>query len=377
MDPIQVQGLNHWFGTGEARKQALFDVSLTVARGSLTILMGPSGSGKTTLLTLMGCLREVQDGSVRLLGTELKGADTATQEAMRRRLGFIFQAHNLHESLTARQNVLMGLQVHGRGDPARQDVAVAHLLTLLGLGDRIDYLPANLSGGQKQRVAIARALAVEPSVMLLDEPLSALDLKLRQHMRAELRAIQKRTGVTFIYITHDQGEALAMSDRVGVMSHGRLQQVAPPRDIYDNPVNGFVASFVGENNIIAGSLTAKADGMAGFDTALGPMRARLRPDTGGEVKLFVRPEHMRLSDAAAAENSVPVTVTEVAFEGNFISVHGRSATGQALAAELRNDGFTAIPSVGAQLHMSFDAARAAILPDESGAAGSAAAVEEV
>ena len=221
MDPIQVQGLNHWFGTGEARKQALFDVSLTVARGSLTILMGPSGSGKTTLLTLMGCLREVQDGSVRLLGTELKGADTATQEAMRRRLGFIFQAHNLHESLTARQNVLMGLQVHGRGDPARQDVAVAHLLTLLGLGDRIDYLPANLSGGQKQRVAIARALVANPDVVFADEPTAALDHDSGYLVVRMLKQLGEARGTTTIMVTHDN-RILDLADRIVTLEDGRI-----------------------------------------------------------------------------------------------------------------------------------------------------------
>ncbi|MDZ4094922.1 MAG: ATP-binding cassette domain-containing protein [Paracoccaceae bacterium] len=146
--PIRVRGLNHWFGTGEARKQALFDVDLTVARGSFTVLVGPSGSGKTTLLTLVGCLRDVQEGSVALFEHELRGADPALRMALRRRLGFIFQAHNLHGSLTALQNVLMGLQVHGLADPAAQAKAARHTLTLLGLGDRMDYLPANLSGGQ-------------------------------------------------------------------------------------------------------------------------------------------------------------------------------------------------------------------------------------
>jgi len=150
---ISVRGLDHFFGEGEARKQALFDVTLEVDRGSLTILMGPSGSGKTTLLTLMGCLREVQAGRVRLLDQELFAADEARRVHMRRRLGFIFQAHNLHDSLTARQNVMMGLQVHGRGDVSKHLRAADHLLDLLGLGERLDYLPANLSGGQKQRVA--------------------------------------------------------------------------------------------------------------------------------------------------------------------------------------------------------------------------------
>jgi spermidine/putrescine transport system ATP-binding protein len=194
--------------------------------------------------------------------------------------------------------------------------------------------------------------------------LSALDLKLRQHMRAELRAIQKRTGVTFIYITHDQGEALAMSDRVGVMSHGRIQQVSDPREIYNNPVNGFVASFVGENNIFDGTVVNPGGGMAGFETPLGTFRARLGEQaTGKGVKLFVRPEHTVITEGAAAENSVPVTISEVSFEGNFIAVHGDAAGGAKLVAEIRNDGSATVPAIGSQAFMSFDPARAAILPD--------------
>ena len=154
---IQTQALDHFFGEGEARKQAIFDVNLEIERGKLTILMGPSGSGKTTLLTLMGCLRHVQSGSVNLLERELKGAGEAELVRLRRRLGFIFQAHNLHESLTATENVLMGLQVHGKGNAAKQMAAAHHMLRLVGLEDRLDYLPGNLSGGQKQRVAVARA----------------------------------------------------------------------------------------------------------------------------------------------------------------------------------------------------------------------------
>ena len=221
MAPIEVTALNHWFGTGEARKQAIFDVSLTVERGSLTILMGPSGSGKTTLLTLMGCLRDVQDGSVRLLGTELKGASLATLEAMRRRLGFIFQAHNLHESLTARQNVLAGLQVHGRGDPVRQNAAAEHILRLVGLGNRIDYLPGNLSGGQKQRVAIARALVSNPEVIFADEPTAALDHETAIPIVKMLKNLGQQRGTTTIIVTHDN-RILDLADRIVTLEDGRI-----------------------------------------------------------------------------------------------------------------------------------------------------------
>lgn len=221
MQPIEVTGLSHWFGTGEARKQAIYDVSLKVNRGSLTILMGPSGSGKTTLLTLMGCLREVQEGSVMLLGTELHGASLATLETMRRRLGFIFQAHNLHESLTARQNVLTGLQVHGRGDPVRQNVSVEHMLRLVGLGDRIDYLPGNLSGGQKQRVAIARALVSDPDVVFADEPTAALDHDTALPIVGMLKALGQQRGTTTVMVTHDN-RILDMADRILTMEDGRI-----------------------------------------------------------------------------------------------------------------------------------------------------------
>jgi len=219
--PVVVQGLNHWFGHGEAKKQAIFDVSLSVARGSLTILMGPSGSGKTTVLTLMGCLREVQGGSVRLLGEELNGAGPPAQEALRRRLGFIFQAHNLHGSLTARQNVLMGLQVHGRGDPAEFQRAADHMLGLVGLGERLDYLPGNLSGGQKQRVAVARALVANPEMVFADEPTAALDKESGRIVVEMLKALGRERGTTTVMVTHDN-RILELADRIVTLEDGRI-----------------------------------------------------------------------------------------------------------------------------------------------------------
>jgi len=219
--PVVVQGLNHWFGHGEAKKQAIFDVSLSVARGTLTILMGPSGSGKTTVLTLMGCLREVQGGSVRLLGEELNGAGPPAQEALRRRLGFIFQAHNLHGSLTARQNVLMGLQVHGRGDPAEFQRAADHMLGLVGLGERLDYLPGNLSGGQKQRVAVARALVANPEMVFADEPTAALDKESGRTVVEMLKALGRERGTTTVMVTHDN-RILELADRIVTLEDGRI-----------------------------------------------------------------------------------------------------------------------------------------------------------
>lgn len=220
-DPIVVRGLNHWFGSGDARKQAVFDVSMRVKRGSLTILMGPSGSGKTTVLTLMGCLRDVQDGSVNLLSEELNGASEQSQVMLRRKLGFIFQAHNLHDSLSARQNVLMGLQVHGRGDDAAQECAADHMLDLVGLADRRTYLPGNLSGGQKQRVAIARALVSNPQIVFADEPTAALDKKSGQTVVEMLAALGHQRGTTTLMVTHDN-RILDLADRIVTLEDGRI-----------------------------------------------------------------------------------------------------------------------------------------------------------
>ncbi len=218
----------------------------------------------------------------------------------------------------------------------------------------------------KQRVAIARALAVEPQVMLLDEPLSALDLKLRQHMRAELRAIQKKTGVTFIYITHDQGEAFTMSDRVAVMSRGVLEQVGTPREIYDDPATPFVATFVGENNAFAGTVSATRDGFAEVTTGSGTLRGRaghgIAPGSPGV--LFVRPERLTPPSGVHDQaNTLAGRVTHVDFEGSFANVFLRDPSGQAILVQLPNDGTVAPPAEGIALHVAFDPQGAIVLPD--------------
>jgi putative ABC transport system ATP-binding protein len=219
-----VRGLNHWFGSGDVRKQALFDVNLTLERGSLTVLMGPSGSGKTTVLTLIGCLRGVQDGSVRLLDHELNGAAEAQLVALRRRLGFIFQAHNLHESLTAAQNVMMGVQVHGGIADGLAERAAIHALGLVGLSERVRYLPANLSGGQKQRVAVARALVASPALVLADEPTAALDKDSAADVVDLLKRMGRARGTTTLLVTHDN-RILDRADRILTLEDGRIVRV--------------------------------------------------------------------------------------------------------------------------------------------------------
>lgn len=223
---VEARGLNHWFGTGEARKQALFDIDLALPRGSLTVLMGPSGSGKTTVLTLLGCLRGVQNGSVQLMSHELNGAPESELIALRQRLGFIFQSHNLHESLTALQNVVMGAQVR-RGVPddlARQ--AAGRALDLVGLSDRVDYLPANLSGGQKQRVAVARALVGNPAMVLADEPTAALDKDSAADVVDLLKRLGAARGTTTLLVTHDN-RILDRADRILTLEDGRIVSDQP------------------------------------------------------------------------------------------------------------------------------------------------------
>ncbi len=218
---LAARGLQHWFGDGEARKQALFDLDLDIHAGELTVLMGASGSGKTTLLTLVGCLRGVQQGSVSLLGQELLGAPEPLLVQMRRRLGFIFQAHNLHESLTALQNVRLGLAVHGGRADAQWEPAAVHLLGLLGLGDRLHYLPSKLSGGQKQRVAIARALVGNPLVVFADEPTAALDRESALQVVHLLKALARERGTTVLMVTHDS-KVIELADRILTLEQGRL-----------------------------------------------------------------------------------------------------------------------------------------------------------
>lgn len=218
---VRTRSLNHWFGVGEARKQALFDINIELPRGSLTVLMGPSGSGKTTVLTLLGCLRSVQAGSAHLLGKELHGATEIELTTLRRQLGFIFQSHNLHESLTAIQNVMMGVQVRTGINNELARGAAAHALNLVGLAERLDYLPANLSGGQKQRVAVARALVGNPSLVLADEPTAALDRDSASEVVDLLKRLGDARGTTTLLVTHDN-RILDRADCILTLEDGRI-----------------------------------------------------------------------------------------------------------------------------------------------------------
>ncbi len=351
---VELDGVSADFGKFRAVDRA----NVTIKPGEFFSFLGPSGCGKTTILRMISGFIDPSEGEVRIGGENMLGI-----RPNKRPTALIFQNLALFPLMPVWENIGFGLEVRGVDKDTRRAKA-EELLKLVDLPGAGDKRISQLSGGQKQRVAIARALAVEPQVLLLDEPLSALDLKLRQHMRAELRAIQKRTNVTFIYITHDQGEALAMSDRVGVMSQGKLQQVATPQEIYNNPANGFVASFVGENNIFPGEIVEVNGTAAAFKTKAGTFKASPGPGVGKgtTARLFVRPEHCRLVEGAnGSVNSIPVEVADVAFEGNFINVNVRDTNGQHLSVETRNDGSTMVPPIGKSLHLTFDPERAKLL----------------
>lgn len=223
---IDIKNLNHYFGKGELRKQVLFNIDLQINRGEIVLMTGPSGSGKTTLLTLVSGLRSPQSGSCKILGKELCGASAAELVQARRNNGYIFQAHNLHHSLTAAQNVQMGLQVHGKYSKAEmRDRAVA-MLTEVGLADRVDYYPDSLSGGQKQRVAIARALVSHPAIVLADEPTAALDSKSGRDVVNLMQKLAREQGSTILLVTHDN-RILDIADRIVHLEDGRLVTNAP------------------------------------------------------------------------------------------------------------------------------------------------------
>ena len=296
---------------------AVEPTDLLIKAGEFFSILGPSGCGKTTILRMISGFLIPSSGDILIGGESMHGAGPH-----KRPTALIFQSLALFPLMSVLENVAFGLEMHNWPKDKRQDRA-RELLDLVELGDQADKKPTELSGGQRQRVAIARALAVEPAVLLLDEPLSALDLKLRQHMRAELKSIQRKTGVTFIYITHDQGEALTMSDRTAVMRNGVVEQVDTTDRIYDSPATAFVASFVGENNILTGRITAVADGFASLDTAHGNFRA-LNPDNlvaGDEAILFVRPEKTTLmANGEGGENTIDVEFLRRDLEGPFVNL---------------------------------------------------------
>ena len=339
---------------------AVRDAHLEVEGGAFFSFLGPSGCGKTTILRAVSGFIEPTEGTVRIGGEDMRGIGPN-----RRPTALIFQNLALFPLMKVWENIGFGLRVRGLSRTERRRRA-DELLELIALPGQGDKLVSELSGGQRQRVAIARALAVEPAVLLLDEPLSALDLKLRQHMRAELRDIQKRTGVTFIYITHDQGEALTMSDRVGVMSAGVIEQVGTPSQIYGEPATAFVATFVGENNPFRGRVLRSDHRYAVLDTRFGELRARsgARLSSGDQALLFVRPERCALlQEGSDPDNVFESTVTRLDLEGAYFNLFVKNETARDTVVHLTNNQDVSALAPGTTVRIGFSADEAVALPE--------------
>ena len=339
---------------------ALDEVSLTIGAGRYAVLLGPSGSGKTTLLSIIGGFLAASSGRV-VIGDE----DVTHVEAARRPTTTVFQDYALFPHMTVGANVAFGLRMRGVAAPARAG-RVAEMLDLVGLAGTASRKPHELSGGQRQRIALARALAVEPKVLLLDEPLGALDLKLRRQMQEELKVIQKRVGTTFIHVTHDQEEAMAIADEIVVMNAGRIEDRGAPERVYLRPASPFTAGFMGESNAIAGTFESRAHGTMTVVTAIGRL---VLPDsvlsgyaqTGAAVVVIVRPEHLK---AARSERGDIAFGTGIVEDGGFFGTHHRARLRHAQAAEqcfLINLPQSAPVAPGERLALSADPAHLVVL----------------
>ena len=319
-----------------ARYPALNAVSLEVRPGELMALLGPSGSGKTTLLRVIAGLEFPEAGRV-----EFGGADVTFAAAAERGVGFVFQHYALFRHMSVAQNIAFGLDVRPRhrrpsGVERRRRVeTLLRLVSLEGMGER---KPAQLSGGQRQRVALARALAVEPRVLLLDEPFGALDATVRKSLRRELRRIHEATGVTTLFVTHDQEEALELADRVAVLRDGRIEQIGLANEVYDHPVSAFVAGFVGDANRLVGEV--RGGRFRAGEMALAGAGVR-----DGAAEAYVRPHHIDLG-AQPAPDAVPATVLRIAGNGPVCRVDLRLEDGTHLEAAIARNGASVIPSQG-------------------------------
>lgn len=342
---------------------AIQPTSLEIHSGEFFSFLGPSGCGKTTLLNIISGFLTPSEGKVSIGGEEMTRVPVN-----RRPTAMIFQNLALFPLMSVYDNIEFGLEVRGVDRSARRRKA-DELLELVALGGSGHKPVSELSGGQKQRIAIARALAVEPRVLLLDEPLSALDLKLRQHMRTELKAIQRQTGITFIYITHDQGEALTMSDRVAVMSAGRIEQVADPMTLYRDPATAFVAGFVGENNRLGGRVTAVDGELVTLDAGLAVAvsgRARQPLAVGDSASLYVRPEQWRVGTPDDLRLPFSGIVQAEHFEGAWLTLEVALDSGPTLRVQVPHvvtgDGIDAQLRVGGTCRLDYSPREAVVLP---------------
>ena len=352
MARLELVGLSKSYG--EVR--AVAGVSLDIADGELVVLLGPSGCGKTTILRMIAGFVEPTAGEVRL-----GGRDVTRLPPWKRNMGLVFQSYALFPHLSVAQNVAFGLEMRSLPG-AEVQAKVAEALRLVRLEGLADRLPRELSGGQQQRVALARALVIHPHVLLLDEPLSNLDAKLRQEVRVEIRELQRELGLTTIMVTHDQEEALIMADRLVVMAHGQVQQVGTQRELYERPATRFVAGFVGRTNFVRGRLEAP-----GRFVSDGGLVIRCAPDSVGGV-LALRPERLALAGAPVpgADNCLPGTVEFVSYLGGILEYYVRVTPHDRLVVQAANTVAAPVHGVGGGVYLHWSAEAGLVLADDGG-----------
>lgn len=337
MAGVKLEGVSKHYGVFRATE----DFTLDIADGEFIILLGPSGCGKTTTLRMIAGFIEPTKGRIFIGDKEVTHLPP-----WKRSTGLVFQNYALFPHLTVAQNVAFGLEM--RKAPKHEITEkVKTALELVQLDHLADRYPRQMSGGQQQRVALARALAFQPDVLLLDEPLSNLDAKLRHEVRDQIRSLQQRLGITTVMVTHDQEEALTMADRMVVMSEGRIQQFGSQRDLYDRPSSRFVASFVGRSSFLEGHLV---DGR--FLTE-GGLVVETESSHHGKAVLAIRPERIELSDSSAGGNSYPGTVEKVSYLGSSMDVHVRLNSSDLVTASVVNRGGAGGPVPGEQVHVAW------------------------
>jgi putative spermidine/putrescine transport system ATP-binding protein len=302
----------------DGKTSAVDDVSIDIERGEFVTLLGPSGSGKTTTLLMIAGFEAPTSGVI-----ELAGGDLVAMRPYQRNIGMVFQSYALFPHMTAWKNVEFPLKMR-RFPRHEMKARAARMLDLVGLRQFADRYPRELSGGQQQRVALARGLVFNPDVLLLDEPLGALDKNLREQMQLEIKRIHRDLGITMVYVTHDQTEAMTMSDRIAVFCNGRLEQVGSPLDVYHRPINRFVGEFIGESNFLPGRIDPSRAGWVEL-TGIGPVRVAQTAESSDDVVVMIRPERLRLRGAAqATDNALDMIVDEVINYGDSILVIGRT-----------------------------------------------------
>lgn len=311
---------------------ALDDISLSIAQSEFITLLGPSGCGKTTLLKIVAGFEELDSGDILLDGQSI-----IPQPAHKRPVNTVFQSYALFPHMTVGDNVGYGLDI-SKVNKVERNQRVAEALDMVGLSGIEQRLPSQLSGGQQQRVALARAIINRPKLLLLDEPLSALDKNLRLQMQLELKNLQTELGICFIFVTHDQEEALTMSDRIVVLNGGKIEQVGTPDEVYHSPQTEFVATFIGESNILSGTVVNKSE--TGIDVDCNGFTVHshdTKPELGEEVKLLLRPEHLSLNPNGqdGTQAQLTMTLNQTIFIGSDYQLHGELENGLAFSALTR------------------------------------------